>query len=97
MIACVLYCSDSLQASKVGVYVAVGTGFSFMSYGPILLDSEAVIGLFFVFAIQTSPPYDFQPFHSPHVWVGGVASLPNWRLGAWAVDTPWTKSLPWLV
>jgi hypothetical protein len=51
MIACVLHCSDSLQASKVGVDVAVGTGFRFMSYGLILLDSEAVIGLFFVFAV----------------------------------------------
>lgn len=77
VIACVLCCSGSWQASTVGVYVAVGTGISFMSYGLILLDSEAVIGLFFVFAVQTSPPYDFQHFHSPHVWVGGVASLRN--------------------
>lgn len=61
----------------MGVYVAVGTGFSFVPCGLILLDSEAVIGLFFVFAVQTSPPYDFQHFHSRHIWVGGVASLRN--------------------
>ena len=76
-IACVLYCFDSFQASEVGVYVAVGTGFSFMSYGIILLDSEAVIGQFFVFAVQTPPPCGFQHFNSPHVWAGGVASLRN--------------------
>jgi len=43
MIFCVLHCSDSLQASNVGVYFAVDTGFNFMSYGLIRLDSEAVI------------------------------------------------------
>ena len=49
------------------MYVAVGTGFSFMSYGLILLDIKAVIGLFYVFAVQTSPPCDFQHFHLPRV------------------------------
>ena len=62
MIACVLYCTDSLQSSKVGVYAAVGTGFSFMSYGPILLDSEAVIGLFLFSQSRLRRPMIFSAF-----------------------------------
>jgi len=74
VIACVLCCSGSLQASKVGVYVAVGTGFSFVSYGLIPLDIDAVIDLFYVFEVQTSPPYDFQHLTFPSC-MGGWSSF----------------------